>query len=370
MAQSVSGYVGALLQQHATDPGSNWKAKDAAVTLVVALLVKSKTASKGATELNELGLSVVDFFNTQIAPELASAARDGGAGTVGVAVLRADSLKFVTVFRQFLPKQVIAPHLPAIVACLRARENVTHTYAANCLDKLLATRETSAVGAPSKPRFDASDLVSPTRDALFRDLFGVFDMPDSRENEYAMRAFCRVVTVLGDEIKPLATACVAKLASFLAETCANPKNPTFSHFLFEGVAGLTKAAATDAATMAAFETALFPPFQFVLQQDVVEFAPYVFQLLAQMIETRTKSVGLRNDPLPPAYLGNLPGASRSRAVGPPSQRRGFGASAGGVLKKGPRRDRLWGLETASPACSACSRNSSRAARRTIRASSS
>mmetsp|Transcript_11685 Transcript_11685/g.49963 ORF Transcript_11685/g.49963 Transcript_11685/m.49963 type:complete len:1008 (+) Transcript_11685:289-3312(+) len=306
MAQSVSGYVGALLQQHATDPGSNWKAKDAAVTLVVALLVKSKTASKGATELNELGLSVVDFFNTQIAPELASAARDGGAGTVGVAVLRADSLKFVTVFRQFLPKQVIAPHLPAIVACLRARENVTHTYAANCLDKLLATRETSAVGAPSKPRFDASDLVSPTRDALFRDLFGVFDMPDSRENEYAMRAFCRVVTVLGDEIKPLATACVAKLASFLAETCANPKNPTFSHFLFEGVAGLTKAAATDAATMAAFETALFPPFQFVLQQDVVEFAPYVFQLLAQMIETRTKSVGLRNDPLPPAYLAIFP----------------------------------------------------------------
>ena len=306
MAQSVSGYVGALLQQHATDPGSNWKAKDAAVTLVVALLVKSKTASKGATELNELGLSVVDFFNTQIAPELASAARDGGAGTVGVAVLRADSLKFVTVFRGFLPKQVIAPHLPAIVACLRARENVTHTYAANCLDKLLATRETSAVGAPSKPRFDASDLVSPTRDALFRDLFGVFDMPDSRENEYAMRAFCRVVTVLGDEIKPLATACVAKLASFLAETCANPKNPTFSHFLFEGVAGLTKAAATDAATMAAFETALFPPFQFVLQQDVVEFAPYVFQLLAQMIETRTKSVGLRNDPLPPAYMGIFP----------------------------------------------------------------
>ena len=309
MAQSVSGYVGALLQQHATDPASNWKAKDAAVTLVVALLVKSKTAARGATELNELGLSVVDFFNTQIAPELVSAARDfsGGAGArrdVGVAVLRADSLKFVTVFRGFLPKAVIAPHLPAIVACLRARENVTHTYAANCLDKLLATRETK--DANSKPRFDASDVVSPTRDALFRDLFGVFDMPDSRENEYAMRAFVRVVTVLGEDIKPLATACVAKLAAFLAETCANPKNPTFSHFLFEGVAGLTRAAATDAATMAAFETALFPPFQFVLQQDVVEFAPYVFQLLAQMIETRQKSPGLANDPLPPAYLAIFP----------------------------------------------------------------
>jgi exportin-2 (importin alpha re-exporter) len=256
------------------------------------------------------------------------------------------------------------------VACLRARENVTHTYAANCLDKLLATRETSAVGAPSKPRFDASDLVSPTRDALFRDLFGVFDMPDSRENEYAMRAFCRVVTVLGDEIKPLATACVAKLASFLAETCANPKNPTFSHFLFEGVAGLTKAAATDAATMAAFETALFPPFQFVLQQDVVEFAPYVFQLLAQMIETRTKSVGLRNDPLPPAYLAIFPALLAPALWDRQANVVALVRLLEAYLRKAPAEIAAGSLETASPACSACSRNSSRAARRTIRASSS
>ena len=38
MTSSVSGYVGALLAQHASDPAANWKAKDAAVTLVVALL--------------------------------------------------------------------------------------------------------------------------------------------------------------------------------------------------------------------------------------------------------------------------------------------------------------------------------------------
>ena len=314
MTSSVSGYVGALLQQHASDPATNWKAKDAAVTLVVALLVKSKSASRGATELNELGLNVVDFFNTQIAPELARAAADGGASgnDVGTAVTRADALKFVTVFRGFLPKAVVTPHLPAIVACLCASQNVTHTYAANCLDKLLAVRETSisaatatdVVGArrpTGAPRYDASDL-APVSDALFSNLFGVFDMPDSRENEYAMRAICRVIDVLGERVKPLASTCVRKLAAFAAETCANPKNPTFSHFLFEGVAGLLRHAA-DPRLMAEFETALFPPFQFVLERDVVEFAPYVFQLLAQMIETRHVEAGAT---LPAAYLGIFP----------------------------------------------------------------
>ena len=314
MTSSVSGYVGALLQQHASDPAANWKAKDAAVTLVVALLVKAKSAARGATELNELGLSVVDFFNTQIAPELARAAADGGTSgnDVGTAVTRADALKFVTVFRGFLPKAAVAPHLPAIVACLRASQNVTHTYAANCLDKLLAVRETSAVSTNgtdvvgAKPstgarRYDASDL-APVTDALFSNLFGVFDAPDSRENEYAMRAVVRAIDVLGEHVKPLAVTCVQKLAAFAAETCANPKNPTFSHFLFEGVAGLLRHAA-DPRLMAEFETALFPPFQFVLQQDIVEFAPYVFQLLAQMIETRNVEAGAA---LPAAYLGIFP----------------------------------------------------------------
>jgi len=108
---------------------------------------------------------------------------------------------------------------------------------------------------------------------------------------------------LGERVKPLASACVQKFAAFLAETCANPKNPTFSHFLFEGVSGLLRHAVTDAQSMAAFEQALFPPFQFVLQQDVVEFAPYVFQLLAQMIEARNCDNG---DALPAAYLGIFP----------------------------------------------------------------
>jgi len=44
------------------------------------------------------------------------------------------------------------------------------------------------------------------------------------------------------------------------ETCKNPRNPTFSHYLFESVAALLRHA-DDPALIGTFEQCLFPPFQ-------------------------------------------------------------------------------------------------------------
>lgn len=38
--------------------------------------------------------------------------------------------------------------------------------------------------------------------------------------------------------------------------------------------------------VSSFEEALFPIFQEILQQDIVEFIPYVFQMLTLLLETR------------------------------------------------------------------------------------
>ena len=46
---------------------------------------------------------------------------------------------------------------------------------------------------------------------------------------------------------------------------------------------------------------LFPPFQIVLQEDVQEFHPYIFQIFAQLLEQRTPG-----EALPPAYLALFP----------------------------------------------------------------
>lgn len=80
----------------------------------------------------------------------------------------------------------------------------------------------------------------------------------------------------------------------------NPRNPVFNHYVFEAVAGLVKNSCSNDPTQCAhFEGLLFPPFQHILELDVQEFAPYVFQILSQLLEIRPL-------PLPPAYMALFP----------------------------------------------------------------
>ncbi len=62
-----SGYVSALLAEHASNPAQNWKAKDCAMYLVVALAVRGRTTAAGVTATNQL-VDIQDFFNQQVRP--------------------------------------------------------------------------------------------------------------------------------------------------------------------------------------------------------------------------------------------------------------------------------------------------------------
>lgn len=69
----------------------------------------------------------------------------------------------------------------------------------------------------------------------------------------------------------------------LLEVCKNPRFAGFNHCLFDAVAALICATASDAATLEALEVKLFPCFDHVLQAEVEEFQPYVFQVFALLI---------------------------------------------------------------------------------------
>jgi len=80
----------------------------------------------------------------------------------------------------------------------------------------------------------------------------------------------------------------------LLDVCRNPRFAGFNHSLFDAVAALINATATDSPTLTLLEDKLFPCFDHVLQQDVQEFQPYVFQIFALLI--------IRNQELRPEYI--------------------------------------------------------------------
>jgi hypothetical protein len=81
---------------------------------------------------------------------------------------------------------------------------------------------------------------------------------------------------------------------FNVQVCSNPSQPLFNHYLFETLAALLRTVVTASPSPSVvdqFEALLFPTFQAILQRDIAEFLPYVFQLLGQLLLLRKPAVG-------------------------------------------------------------------------------
>ena len=277
---SICGnYVNTLLEQYRANPGQEWKKKDAAITLVLALSAKGATRAHGATSTNEL-INVVDFIEKQIVPELRSGPNDGPA------ILKADAIKFCTMFRQQLPGGGLTVILPLMASHLGASSYVVHTYAAAWLERVLAMKDPAQ---PASPRI-SHQVLQPYIQPMLTSLFGIINKPGYPENEYLMKAIMRVIVAGGQgDLTPVAQNCISALSDVLRRVCANPTNPQFNHFLFEALSALVKFVGGKNRTpqiVATFEELLFPPFLEILQKEIDEFIPYIFQILAQLLELR------------------------------------------------------------------------------------
>ncbi|XP_058757292.1 exportin-2 [Vicia villosa] len=275
----VSGQIQSLLSSFAANPTGNWKDKDCAIYLVVSLSTKKAGTSYVSPDL----VNVQSFFESVIVPELQS------QDVNGYPMLKAGALKFFTMFRTQISKHVALNFLPDLVRFLAAESNVVHSYAASCIEKLLLVKDEGGVA-----RYSSADI-SPIFPMLMNNLFSAFKLPESEENQYVMKCIVRVLGV-ADIPLDVARICIEGLGSLLSEVCKNPKNPIFNHYLFESVAILVKRASErDPSLVSVFETSLFPRLEIILSNDVTEFFPYTFQLLALLVE-------LNRPPIPPIYM--------------------------------------------------------------------
>ena len=278
-----SGYINAMLQQYVQDPAKNWKSKDAALYLITAIAARSKTTKHGITKTSEL-VNVADIWQAQCLPELQKAnLRDQP-------VLRADCIRYLTIFRSVLPKDVLISSLPLLVVHLTAPSHVVHTYAAHCIEKLLIVRSSNG---------DAAVLMTdlhPHFQTLIENLFNVLSVEGSEQNEYAMKAIMRSISTMQEVIIPSSESIFKQLSAKLAQVSQNPSKPHFNHYLFESLCGVIRfSCRVDRSIVERFESVLFTTIESILVRDVSEFLPYVFQILSLMLE-------LRRLPVPQPYM--------------------------------------------------------------------
>lgn len=102
-----------------------------------------------------------------------------------------------------------------------------------------------------------------------------------------MKAIMRVVAVAMKDVMSSVEIILNKLTKILGRVCKNPTNPSFNHFLFESIAVLIKSLCPNNDNMVnGFEQVLFPSFTKILSESITEFTPYVFQIMAQLLECR------------------------------------------------------------------------------------
>ncbi|XP_017788681.1 PREDICTED: exportin-2 [Habropoda laboriosa] len=277
-----------MLQNYAEKPIENWRSKDAAIYLVTSSASKAQTQKHGVTQSSEL-VPLPQFAMQHIEPELLK------PNVNEFPVLKADAIKFLMTFRSVLPREMILGSLPQLIRHLNASNIVVHTYAACAIEKILAMK-----GPDNLHLVKGNDLSQLTAD-LLKGLFTCLTIPGSEENEYVMKAIMRSFGILQEVIVPFLADILPKLTEKLAIVSKNPSRPNFNHYLFETFALSIKIVCkTHKVAVSSFEEALFPIFQEILQQDVLEFLPYVFQILALLLELRT------TQDIPEAYLALFP----------------------------------------------------------------
>ena len=113
----------------------------------------------------------------------------------------------------------------------------------------------------------------------------------SAENEYVMKCIMRSFSCLDEHVMPYLATCLPVLTQKLEVAAKNPTKPQFNHYLFEALSlSIRIVVKVQPTAVTNFETVLFPVFQSILQENVEEFLPYVFQILSLLLEVHSGTI--------------------------------------------------------------------------------
>ncbi|CAL1709388.1 unnamed protein product [Somion occarium] len=259
----------------------SWKAKDTAIYLLTAVATRGSTTQHGVTSTNAL-VDIVQFFSEHIFQDL-----EADPGSVHP-VLQVDAIRFLYTFRTQLTKPQLLSVLPHLVRHLGSNNYVCYTYAAISIERILFIRQgTQLLFAQA----DIHEIAPHIIHALLLKIEQAQSPEKVAENDYLMKCVMRVIITARSTLVPDYEKILQRLVRILGIISSNPSNPNFDQYIFESISALMRFVVTsNPATLPIFEQALFGPATIILQQDIDQYIPYVFQLLAQMLELHTTDV--------------------------------------------------------------------------------
>lgn len=174
---------------------------------------------------------------------------------------------------------------PLVIRQLQSDNYVVYTYSAVAIERILALSKDK-----NESIIPQADVTASSRD-LLRRLFQLIEKDTApekiQENEFLMRCIMRVLLVIKQGVLPITDLVLQNFINITRVIRHNPSNPRFYYYLFESLGALIRYASPSQPDK--LESALYAPFAEILQNDVQEFMPYVFQLFAALLEANPSS---------------------------------------------------------------------------------
>ncbi|OCH89837.1 Cse1-domain-containing protein [Obba rivulosa] len=286
----AGSWIGEGLRQYAANKAENWKAKDTAVYLLTAVATRGSTTQHGVTSTNTL-VDIVQFFSEHVFQDLRA---DGGSVHP---ILQVDAIRFLHTFRSQLTKQQLLSVLPLLVRHLSSENYVCYTYAAISIERVLFIKQGNQL---LFTQADIHEIAPAMLDSLLTKVESAGTPEKVAENDYLMKCVMRVIITARSTFATGYDRILQRIVGILGVISKNPSNPNFDQYIFESLSALMRfVVAANPSSLPTFEQALFGPFTIILQQDIDQYIPYVFQILAQMLE-------LHKHDVPAEYRNLLP----------------------------------------------------------------
>lgn len=283
VTEIFSKYVELNLQEYSANPKKNWKSKDMAMFLITSLSVVGQTSRLGATKVNEL-VPILPFLQSTVLPDLRA------PENILHPLLIADALKFVMTFRSLLNKEQLFEILNLDLAKLSSDKYVIYTYAAICIEKILGGHSGNENDASLISEVDIKDVSPLIINRLFELIYRGGTPEKVSENDYLMKTITRVILVTKVSLSQTSIDILDKLNPIIQMVSQNPSNPTFNGYCFSSISNLIKyVAPANPQLLLAMETRLYPTLIGILEQEITEFVPYAYQILALLVLSHTKT---------------------------------------------------------------------------------
>ncbi|KAI1138917.1 putative mportin-alpha export receptor [Hypoxylon sp. FL0543] len=271
--QLVTNVAGRYIKHYLEQGKTNWKDKDTAVSLFLSVAAKGAvTAAQGVKTVNPL-VNVVDFFQQHIANDLIS---DSGVEPIS----KVDAIKYLYTFRSQLTKEQWQAAFQPLIQNMGSSNYVVYTYAAICVERLLYLTDDS--GSRFFGRADIEPFAKDLLDHLFKLVEKESSPAKMQENEFLMRCIMRVLIVMNTGITSFVDMVLDHLVGITNIIKANPSNPRFYYYHFEALGAVVSFGSSGGASK--LEERLWQSFNAIITEEVNEFIPYIFQILAKLLE--------------------------------------------------------------------------------------